>query len=140
MCIATYQVCSCGPTDRLVVLARTPTTAYKHKTQNTNLATLPNGSTYPPPPPYIPQQRQTTQTTNQPNTYTHRCKNVVFSSSATVYGDPEKLPITEDQRLQARLFVISIIHIFNDVIAVVIEQLNTPTHTLSYRFMCILLF
>src|SRR6056297_216950 len=30
-----------------------------------------------------------------------RCKNMVFSSSATVYGDPEKLPITEDQRLQA---------------------------------------
>lgn len=26
---------------------------------------------------------------------------MVFSSSATVYGDPEKLPITEDQRLQA---------------------------------------
>ncbi len=24
------------------------------------------------------------------------CKNIVFSSSATVYGDPEKLPITED--------------------------------------------
>lgn len=31
----------------------------------------------------------------------YRCKNIVFSSSATVYGDPEKLPITEDQRLQA---------------------------------------
>ncbi|GAB5032685.1 udp-glucose 4-epimerase [Nannochloropsis oceanica] len=31
----------------------------------------------------------------------HKCKNFVFSSSATVYGDPEKLPITEDQRLQA---------------------------------------
>jgi len=26
---------------------------------------------------------------------------MVFSSSATVYGDPETLPITEDQRLQA---------------------------------------
>ena len=32
---------------------------------------------------------------------TYRCKSIVFSSSATVYGDPEKLPITEDQRLQA---------------------------------------
>ena len=27
----------------------------------------------------------------------YNCKNIVFSSSATVYGDPEKLPITEDQ-------------------------------------------
>ncbi|MDU5535802.1 MAG: SDR family NAD(P)-dependent oxidoreductase, partial [Anaerococcus sp.] len=25
------------------------------------------------------------------------CKNIIFSSSATVYGDPEKTPITEDQ-------------------------------------------
>ena len=24
------------------------------------------------------------------------CKNIIFSSSATVYGDPSKLPITED--------------------------------------------
>lgn len=28
-------------------------------------------------------------------------KNLVFSSSATVYGDPEKLPLTEDMRLGA---------------------------------------
>lgn len=27
------------------------------------------------------------------------CKNFVFSSSATVYGDPERLPITEESRL-----------------------------------------
>lgn len=27
------------------------------------------------------------------------CKNIVFSSSATVYGDPERLPITEDCRV-----------------------------------------
>ncbi len=33
--------------------------------------------------------------------HTFSCKSMVFSSSATVYGDPEKLPITEDQRLQA---------------------------------------
>ena len=26
----------------------------------------------------------------------HNCKNIVFSSSATVYGDPETVPITED--------------------------------------------
>ena len=29
-------------------------------------------------------------------------RNLVFSSSATVYGDPETVPITEDARLQAR--------------------------------------
>ena len=26
----------------------------------------------------------------------HNCKSIVFSSSATVYGDPAKLPIKED--------------------------------------------
>jgi len=31
----------------------------------------------------------------------HGCFNFVFSSSATVYGDPEKVPITEDQKLGA---------------------------------------
>ncbi|MDA3963371.1 MAG: UDP-glucose 4-epimerase GalE [Planctomycetota bacterium] len=29
------------------------------------------------------------------------CKQLVFSSSATVYGDPERVPVTEDCRLQA---------------------------------------
>lgn len=29
----------------------------------------------------------------------HGCKNLVFSSSATVYGDPEAMPITEDSPL-----------------------------------------
>ena len=29
------------------------------------------------------------------------CKQLVFSSSATVYGDPERVPLTEDCRLQA---------------------------------------
>ena len=29
----------------------------------------------------------------------HGCMKIVFSSSATVYGTPEKLPITEDQRV-----------------------------------------
>lgn len=29
----------------------------------------------------------------------HNCKNLVFSSSATVYGDPERIPIDEDCRL-----------------------------------------
>lgn len=29
----------------------------------------------------------------------HNCKNLVFSSSATVYGDPESMPITEDSPL-----------------------------------------
>lgn len=29
------------------------------------------------------------------------CKNIVFSSSATVYGDPEKIPCDENQPLQA---------------------------------------
>ena len=32
---------------------------------------------------------------------THRCQNLVFSSSATVYGAPEKLPIREDSALSA---------------------------------------
>eukprot|EP00894_Picocystis_sp_ML_P002597 jgi/Pico_ML_1/53114/g3722.t1 len=31
----------------------------------------------------------------------YKCKNIVFSSSATVYGEPEKVPITEDFPLQA---------------------------------------
>eukprot|EP01047_Picozoa_sp_COSAG01_P064852 COSAG01_NODE_8655_length_2706_cov_12.197929_2_plen_353_part_00 len=31
----------------------------------------------------------------------HGCKNLVFSSSATVYGEPEKLPITEECALSA---------------------------------------
>ena len=26
----------------------------------------------------------------------HNCKNIIFSSSATVYGDPEQIPITEE--------------------------------------------
>lgn len=29
----------------------------------------------------------------------HNCKNIVFSSSATVYGDPERIPIDEECRL-----------------------------------------
>lgn len=29
----------------------------------------------------------------------HGCRNMVFSSSATVYGDPETLPLTEDAKL-----------------------------------------
>ena len=29
----------------------------------------------------------------------HRCKTLVFSSSATVYGTPERLPIREDARI-----------------------------------------
>jgi len=35
------------------------------------------------------------------NLSTRKIKNFVFSSSATVYGDPEKLPITEDSKLSA---------------------------------------
>jgi len=31
----------------------------------------------------------------------HRVKNFVFSSSATVYGEPERLPLVESSRLQA---------------------------------------
>jgi len=31
----------------------------------------------------------------------HDCKNIVFSSSATVYGDPESLPIKESARVHA---------------------------------------
>lgn len=31
----------------------------------------------------------------------HGCRTIVFSSSATVYGDPQRLPITEDARLAA---------------------------------------
>jgi UDP-glucose 4-epimerase len=31
----------------------------------------------------------------------HGCRSLVFSSSATVYGDPERVPLTEDCRLQA---------------------------------------
>ncbi|MDO5709980.1 MAG: UDP-glucose 4-epimerase GalE, partial [Coriobacteriales bacterium] len=27
---------------------------------------------------------------------THNCKNIIFSSSATVYGDPDELPLTEE--------------------------------------------
>lgn len=30
----------------------------------------------------------------------YNCKNIVFSSSATVYGKPDKLPITEDEKLE----------------------------------------
>ena len=29
----------------------------------------------------------------------YNCEKLIFSSSATVYGDPEKLPITEDQKV-----------------------------------------
>ena len=29
----------------------------------------------------------------------HHVKNIIFSSSATVYGQPEKLPITEDSKV-----------------------------------------
>jgi UDP-glucose 4-epimerase len=29
----------------------------------------------------------------------HKCYNIVYSSSATVYGEPEKMPITEDMPL-----------------------------------------
>ncbi|CAL5185573.1 unnamed protein product [Lathyrus oleraceus] len=32
---------------------------------------------------------------------THNCKNMVFSSSATVYGQPKKMPCVEDFELQA---------------------------------------
>jgi UDP-glucose 4-epimerase len=32
----------------------------------------------------------------------HDCRRLVFSSSATVYGEPERLPLTEDCRLAAR--------------------------------------
>jgi len=31
----------------------------------------------------------------------HGCRRIVFSSSATVYGDPQRLPITEDSPLSA---------------------------------------
>lgn len=31
----------------------------------------------------------------------YNCKNLIFSSSATVYGDPQKLPLTEDMPLSA---------------------------------------
>ena len=31
----------------------------------------------------------------------HDCKKIVFSSSATVYGDPEEVPIKESAQLQA---------------------------------------
>ncbi len=31
----------------------------------------------------------------------HNVKNIVFSSSATVYGDPAKVPVTEDMPLSA---------------------------------------
>ena len=31
----------------------------------------------------------------------HSCRHLVFSSSATVYGDPERIPLTEDCRLSA---------------------------------------
>jgi UDP-glucose 4-epimerase len=40
-------------------------------------------------------------TTLLKNLSARRIKNFVFSSSATVYGDPEKLPITEDLKLSA---------------------------------------
>jgi UDP-glucose 4-epimerase len=32
----------------------------------------------------------------------HKVERLVFSSSATVYGEPERLPLTEDHRLQAQ--------------------------------------
>jgi UDP-glucose 4-epimerase len=31
----------------------------------------------------------------------HDCKSIIFSSSATVYGDPEEVPITEDMKVQS---------------------------------------
>ncbi len=31
----------------------------------------------------------------------HNCKNLIFSSSATVYGNPERIPLDEDCRLEA---------------------------------------
>ena len=40
-------------------------------------------------------------TTLLENLSARKIKNFVFSSSATVYGDPEKLPITEDSALSA---------------------------------------
>ncbi|MDO5650834.1 MAG: UDP-glucose 4-epimerase GalE [Moraxella sp.] len=63
----------------------------------------------------------------------HNVKNIIFSSSATVYGDPERLPITEDMPRSATnpygQSKLMIEHILEDV-----AKANTDFNAVSLRY------
>ena len=64
----------------------------------------------------------------------HNCMNLIFSSSVTVYGDPEKLPITEDCRVGGTTnpygtSKLMIEHILKDIVLA-----NPDFHVIALRY------